>query len=68
MKISFFFDDDSIFTFIKDVQKVKTMLASFGNENIKVISKIERPVALSNIDSIIEVTDAIMVARGDLGS
>jgi pyruvate kinase len=51
----------------EDVIKVKTMLSSFGNDNIKIISKIERPIALANIDSIIEVTDSIMVARGDLG-
>jgi len=51
----------------EDVKQVKDMLASFGNTNIKVISKIERPVALKNIDSIIEITDGIMVARGDLG-
>jgi len=34
---------------------------------LKIISKIERPIALVNLDEIIEVTDAIMVARGDLG-
>jgi pyruvate kinase len=50
-----------------DVKKVKDMLKSFGNDQIKVISKIERPVALENIDSIIEISDGLMVARGDLG-
>jgi pyruvate kinase len=57
----------SFIGYAKDVQKVKDMLASFGNTNIKVISKIERPCALEVLDEIIEVTDAVMVARGDLG-
>jgi len=51
----------------EDVLKVKNMLTSFGNDRIKIISKIERPCALEEIDKIIEVTDSIMVARGDLG-
>jgi pyruvate kinase len=51
----------------EDVHKVRAVLKEFGNENIKIISKIERPSALTNLDEIIEVTDAVMVARGDLG-
>jgi pyruvate kinase len=50
-----------------DVLKVRSVLKEFGNESIKIISKIERPSALKNLDEIIEVTDAVMVARGDLG-
>lgn len=37
------------------------------NKEIPVIAKIERPEALNHIDQIIEVSDAIMIARGDLG-
>jgi pyruvate kinase len=33
----------------------------------RVVAKIEKPEALDNLDSIIQVSDAIMVARGDLG-
>lgn len=50
----------------KDVNKLKQILKK-AKSNIKVIAKIEKPEAIKNIDSIIEVTDAIMVARGDLG-
>jgi len=37
------------------------------NRSIKVIAKIEKPEAIKNIDSIIKASDAIMIARGDLG-
>ncbi|MFX1280580.1 MAG: pyruvate kinase [Promethearchaeota archaeon] len=50
-----------------DVLHVKKILENFGNDNIQLISKIERPVALDNFDAILEVSDGIMVARGDLG-
>jgi len=50
-----------------DVIQVRNTLKEFGNEHIKIISKIERPSALTLLDEIIEVSDAIMVARGDLG-
>ncbi|MFX1453916.1 MAG: pyruvate kinase [Promethearchaeota archaeon] len=50
-----------------DVLHVKKILENYGNDNIKLISKIERPIALDNFDAILEVSDGIMVARGDLG-
>ena len=50
-----------------DVLRVKRILENYGNSNIKLISKIERPIALKNFDQILEVSDGIMVARGDLG-
>lgn len=49
-----------------DIIELKEHIAQ-ANSNAKVIAKIEKPEALKNIDEIIEVTDAIMVARGDLG-
>ena len=50
-----------------DVLHVKKILENYGNNNIQLISKIERPIALDNFDAILEVSDGIMVARGDLG-
>lgn len=49
----------------KDVTELKKLIDPSKNF-IKVISKIEKPEAVENIDDIIQVSDAIMVARGDL--
>lgn len=49
-----------------DIRDLKTWLKSHGSD-IPVIAKIEMPEALSNIQSILELADGIMVARGDLG-
>lgn len=49
-----------------DVVELKEIIAKSG-VNAKVIAKIEKPEALNEIDEIIKATDAIMVARGDLG-
>jgi len=37
------------------------------DSHLKIIAKIEKPEALEDIDNILKVTDAVMVARGDLG-
>ena len=50
----------------KDVNDLKTVIKK-RNALHKVISKIEKPEAIKNIDTIIEAADAVMVARGDLG-
>lgn len=50
-----------------DVLAIRKLLDENGRPDIKIISKIENPIAVKNIDEIIKVTDAIMVARGDLG-
>ena len=45
----------------EDVQKVKSL------SGVPVIAKIERAVALANLDEILSAADGVMVARGDLG-
>ncbi|MBP9924394.1 MAG: pyruvate kinase [Cyclobacteriaceae bacterium] len=49
-----------------DIEILRAVIDRFKS-NTRIIAKIEKPEALENIDSIIEATDAIMVARGDLG-
>ncbi len=49
-----------------DVAKLRSIL-NLKNSSIRIISKIEKPQAVDNIDEIIEISDGIMVARGDLG-
>ncbi|MCX8064819.1 MAG: pyruvate kinase [Candidatus Hydrogenedentes bacterium] len=49
----------------EDVLMVKKRLSE-KNSPAKVIAKIERPEALENLDKIINVADAILIARGDL--
>ncbi len=49
-----------------DILAVKGIIARSGKK-IPVIAKLEKPEAISNLDAIIEVTDGVMIARGDLG-
>ncbi|MFD0750866.1 pyruvate kinase [Mucilaginibacter calamicampi] len=50
----------------EDIVQLKEIISRSGKA-ARVIAKIEKPEAIDNIDAIIEVTDGIMVARGDLG-
>jgi pyruvate kinase len=49
-----------------DIHYLRGIIDEKGAET-RIIAKIEKPEALSNIDDIIEATDGVMVARGDLG-
>ena len=49
-----------------DIIELKKIIAS-KKKNVRVIAKIEKPEAIAEIDQIINETDALMVARGDLG-
>lgn len=51
----------------KDVLEIKRVLEECGGSDVQIISKIENRDGVDNIDEILEVTDGIMVARGDLG-
>ena len=50
-----------------DVLAVRKILKEQSREDMQIISKIESHTAIQNIDEIIEASDGIMVARGDLG-
>jgi len=51
----------------KDVKALKKIIKRHKKSKARVLAKIEKPEAISDIDNIILETDAIMVARGDLG-
>ena len=50
-----------------DVQEIRELLNKNGGEKIKIISKIENQEGIDNFEEILEVSDGIMVARGDMG-
>lgn len=52
----------------EDVLEIKNILKSYGREDLQIICKIESDLGIKNLESILEVSDGIMVARGDLGT
>ena len=46
-----------------EIKKIKNIF----NKNVKIISKIETKKGVENLDKLIQVSDGIMIARGDLG-
>ena len=51
----------------EDLLDLKKLIKKHGSYEIPIISKIEKPQALDNIDEIINHSNGLMVARGDLG-
>ena len=51
----------------KDVQEVRAICEETGNSHVQLFAKIENQQGIENLDEIIEVTDGIMIARGDMG-
>ena len=56
-------------SFVRRVEDVLQLRAIINGSmsDIKLISKLEKPEAMENLDEIIEASDGVMVARGDLG-
>ncbi len=50
----------------EDVRQMRSLLKEYG-KNLPIVSKLERQNAVENLEEILEVTDVVMVARGDLG-
>lgn len=50
-----------------DVLEIRKILDENGGRDLNIIAKIENQQGVDNIDSIIEVADGIMIARGDMG-
>lgn len=62
MRVDFIAD-----SFTRNGNDVMDLRGRLKGSDIKIISKIENPEGVNNFDEILEATDAVMIARGDLG-
>ena len=51
----------------EDVQALRQLLDENGGEHVRIIAKIENADGVAHIEEIIEASDAVMIARGDMG-
>ena len=51
----------------EDIRYARQVLGTAGHPEVPLIAKLERPQARDHLDDIIKASDAVMVARGDLG-
>lgn len=52
----------------EDVLEIKEILKQHNREDLQIICKIESDLGIKNLESILEVSDGVMAARGDLGT
>jgi pyruvate kinase len=50
-----------------DLRQARQLMSEAGGADVPVVAKLERPQALEHLDEILAASDAVMVARGDLG-
>lgn len=51
----------------EDIKEVRELCKKYGKPNMPIISKVETQYAMDNLPAIVEASDYIMIARGDLG-
>jgi pyruvate kinase len=54
-------------SFVRTADDVEQLRGRLGRRPVPIVAKIEKPEAWDNIEPILNVTDGVMVARGDLG-
>jgi pyruvate kinase len=55
-------------SFVRTADEIQEVRKLLGDSGIRIIAKIETPHALENLEAIVVASDAVMVARGDLGT
>ncbi len=50
-----------------DITRARTVMVEAGRPKVPIIAKLERPEAIDHLEEILDASDAVMVARGDLG-